>query len=66
MADIDMLHPRAVPRYAIYLEAYERGVNPKTMVTARVWDLRGVRERRELFDTLEDALDYARGLFHAA
>jgi hypothetical protein len=66
MARIDMLHPKDVPRYAIYLEAYERGVNPKTLVTARVWDNRGVRERSELFETLEDALDYARGLFHAA
>lgn len=66
MADIDMLHPRNAPRYAITLEAYERGVNPKTVVTARVWDRRGVRERSQVFDTLEDALDYARGLFQAA
>lgn len=65
MARIDMLHPRGGPKYAIYLEAYERGVNPKTLVRARVWDDRGVRERSQLFDTLEDALDYARGLFPA-
>lgn len=66
MESIDMLHPRDVARYAIYLEAYERGVNPKTLVKARVWDNRGVRERSQVFETLEDALDYARGVFRAA
>jgi hypothetical protein len=66
MARIDMLHPRDVARYAIYLEAYERGVNPKTLLTARVWDHRGVRERSQVFETLDDALDYARGLYRAA
>jgi hypothetical protein len=66
MPSVDLLHPRQLVRYAVTLEAMEGGVNPRTTVTSRLWGLRGLHERREVFETLDEALVYARELYRAA
>lgn len=69
MPSVDLLHPRHLARYAVtavMLEAMEPGVNPRTTVTSRLRDLRGLHEQREVFETLDEALVYARELYRAA
>jgi hypothetical protein len=62
MMHVDVLHPHENAR-AVYLEAEDGGVNPKTRVRAVFRDRNGVRETTRVFDTLGEALAYAQTLY---
>ncbi len=62
MMHVDVLHPNEHAR-AVYLEAEDGGVNPKTRVRAVFRDRNGLRETIRVFDTLEEALAYAQTLY---
>lgn len=65
MMHVDVLHP-SNHAHAVYLEAEDGGVNPKTKVRAVFRDGSGVRETSRVFDTLEEALAYAQTLYPPA
>ena len=62
MTDFNLMSPREIAPNSIHLEALNSGVNPKTIVTALVWDGKVIREESREFATLEEALSYARAL----
>jgi len=66
MMHVDVLHPIETNARAVYLEAEDGGVNPKTRVRAVLRDREGVRETSRVFDTLEEALAYAQTLYPPA
>ena len=66
MMHVDVLHPSETNAHAVYLEAEDGGVNPKTKVRAVFSDRSGVRETSRVFDTLEEALAYAQTLYSSA
>ena len=66
MMHVDVLHPSETNARAVYLEAEDGGVNPKTKVRAVVRDRNGVRETSRIFETLEEALAYAQTLYPPA
>lgn len=66
MMHVDVLHPNGSHAHAVYLEAEDGGVNPKTRVRAVFLDRNGVRETSRVFDTLEEALAYAQTLYPPA
>jgi hypothetical protein len=67
MIHVDVLGSVETPAHAVYLEAEDGGVNPKTRVRAVFRDGAGFRETCRVFDTLEQALAYAHTLYpHAA
>ncbi|MGH9323282.1 MAG: hypothetical protein ACRD21_09250 [Vicinamibacteria bacterium] len=66
MMHVDVLHPSTSSAQAVYLEAEDGGVNPKTRVRALLRDRNGVRETSLVFDTLEEALAYAQTLYPPA
>ena len=63
MMHVDVLHPHETNAHAVYLEAEDGGVNPKTRVRAVFRDRNGVRESTRVFDTLAEALAYAHTLY---
>jgi hypothetical protein len=63
MMHVDVLHPSENHASAVYLEAENGGVNPRTRVRAVYQDRNGVRETNRVFDTLEEALAYAQALY---
>jgi len=66
MMHVDVLHPSETNARAVYLEAEDGGVNPKTKVRAVFRDRDGDRETSRVFDTLEEALAYAQTLYPRA
>ncbi len=66
MMHVDVLHPSETNARAVYLEAEDGGVNPKTRVRAVYRDRNGVRETIRVFETLEEALAYAQTLYPPA
>jgi hypothetical protein len=66
MMHVDVLHPSENNAHAVYLEAEDGGVNPKTRVRAVFRDRNGVRETSRVFETLEEALAYAQTLYPPA
>ncbi len=62
MMHVDVLHPSETNARAVYLEAEDDGVNPKTRVRAVFRD----GETSRVFDTLEEALAYAQTLYPPA
>jgi hypothetical protein len=66
MMHVDVLHPQETNARAVYLEAEDGGVNPKTRVRAVFRDRNGFRETTRVFDTLEEALAYAHTLYPPA
>jgi len=66
MMHVDVLHPSETNARAVYVEAEDGGVNPKTRVSAVFRDRNGVRETSRVFDTLEEALAYAQTLYPPA
>jgi hypothetical protein len=50
----------------VYVEPCDDGFPAKTRVRAVVRDENGVRETSRVFDTLDEALAYAHGLYPAA
>jgi hypothetical protein len=66
MMHVDVLHPSETNARAVYLEAEDGGVNPKTKVRAVFRGRDGDRETSRVFDTLEQALAYAQTLYPPA
>ena len=66
MMHVDVLHSHETNARAVYLEAEDGGVNPKTRVRAVFRDRDGVRETTRVFDTLAEALEYAQTLYPPA
>lgn len=66
MMHVDVLRSGETNARAVYLEAEDGGVNPKTRVRAVFHDRNGVRETSRIFDTLEEALAYAQTLYPPA
>jgi hypothetical protein len=62
MLEVDLLQSRH-PERAVYVEPCEDGIPAKTRVRAVVRDENGVRETTRVFDTLDEALAYAHGLY---
>lgn len=62
MVRTNLLSPQAAPKPTILVEPENGGSGPRTRVTVAFSYRGGVRSDERLFDTLADALAYARSL----